>query len=261
MPPKALVVRTAGTNCDLETVFAFETAGAIAERVHVNRLIEAPALMDAYQILVIPGGFSYGDDLGAGRVLATQMAAHLQEPLRRFLERGGVMLGICNGFQVLVKGGLLPGPVNKAERPFTQTATVTYNDSGRFEDRWIHLRADTDNCVFLEKGEVICLPIAHGEGKVIPRDEKQLEALRRRGMVALRYVSADGSDAKGFPENPNGSIDNIAALADATGRILGLMPHPERHLSPWQHPQWTRRPPAAEGDGLRFFRRAVKYFK
>ena len=261
MPPRALILRTAGTNCDRETEFAFATAGAAPERVHVNRLIENPALLDDYQILCIPGGFSYGDDLGAGRVLASQLAVHVSDRLRKFLDRGGLALGICNGFQVLVKMGLLPGPVNKHDGPFSQTATVTYNDSGRFEDRWVYLRADTDQCVFLEKGEVIYLPVAHGEGKVIPRDAQQLAALRRLGRVALRYVAQDGSDAAGFPANPNGSIDNIAGLTDATGRILGLMPHPERHLTGLHHPQWTRKGLAPEGDGLRFFRRAVQYFK
>ena len=188
MPPKALILRTAGTNCDLETHYALETAGATAERLHVNRLIENPKLVDGFQILCLPGGFSYGDDLGAGRVLASQIVVHLRERLQRFLERGNLALGICNGFQVLVKTGLLPGPVSDDEEPLAQTVTVTYNDSGRFEDRWVHLRADSDHCVFLERGETLYLPVAHGEGKVIPRDEAHRKALGRLGRVALRYV-------------------------------------------------------------------------
>jgi phosphoribosylformylglycinamidine synthase len=267
MPPKALILRTAGINCDLETEFAFTSAGALAERVHVNRLIENPALLDGYQILCVPGGFSYGDDLGAGRVLAAQLVVHLRDRLRRFIDDGKLALGICNGFQVLVKTGLLPGPVEEklGTDPslfFAQTVTVTYNDSGRFEDRWVHLRSDSDHCIFLEKGEIVTLPIAHGEGKVIPTDAAHLAALRRLGRIALRYVGPDGSDSPPFPFNPNGSIDAIAGLTDSTGRVFGLMPHPERHLSGLQHPAWTRQAhgPAAEGDGMRVFRRAVKYF-
>lgn len=260
MPPKAIIIRTAGTNCDRETQFAIESAGATAERIHVNRLIEKPSLLDEGQILLVPGGFSYGDDLGAGRVLAGQIIVHLRDQMRRFIDSGKLIMGICNGFQVLVKTGLLPGPAVDGDDPGVQTATVTYNDCGRFEDRWVHLRADSDHCVYLEKGEVIYLPIAHGEGKVIPQDEVHLDAWRAAGRIALRYVDAQGRDAAGYPANPNGAIDNIAALTDATGRVLGLMPHPERHVTGLQHPQWTRSGPADEGDGLRLFRRAVEYF-
>ncbi len=260
MPPKAIIIRTAGTNCDRETEFAVTSAGGTAERLHINQLIENPALLDQGQILCVPGGFSYGDDLGAGRVLASQIIVHLREQMRRFVDAGKLVLGICNGFQVLVKTGLLPGPVLEGDDPTVQTATVTYNDSGKFEDRWVHLRADTDHCVFLKKGEVIYLPIAHGEGKVIPQDEAHLDAWRRAGRIALRYVAADGGENPPYPANPNGAIDNIAGLTDETGRVLGLMPHPERHVSGLQHPQWTRNGPAEEGDGMRLFTRAVEYF-
>ncbi|MBN2583894.1 MAG: phosphoribosylformylglycinamidine synthase I [Planctomycetes bacterium] len=260
MPPKALVLRTAGTNCDRETEFAFQTAGAAADRVHVNRLIAEPQLLDGYQILCLPGGFSYGDDLGAGRVLASQLLVHLRDRLADFIARGNLAIGICNGFQVLVKTGLLPGPVGDDTSPMQQTTTVTYNDSGKFEDRWVHLRVDTDHCVFLEKGEIIYLPIAHGEGKVIPLDKEHRQALERLGRVALRYVGPNGEDDPGYPGNPNGSLGDIAGMTDATGHILGLMPHPERHLTGYQHPQWTRLGAKDEGDGLRLFTRAVKFF-
>ena len=261
MPPKALILRTAGTNCDRESAFAFETAGAVAERIHVNRLIENPHLLDDFQILCLPGGFSYGDDLGAGRVLASQIVVHFRDRVQKFLDRGNLAIGICNGFQVLVKTGLLPGPVSKDEPLFAQTVTVTYNDSGKFEDRWVHLRADTDRCVFLAKGEIIYLPVAHGEGKVIPLNEEHRKTLAKLGRVALRYVGPAGQDKPGYPANPNGSLGDIAGLCDATGRVLGLMPHPERHLTGLQHPTWTRMGPAAEGDGRRMFTRAVAYFK
>jgi phosphoribosylformylglycinamidine synthase len=261
MPPRALILRTAGTNCDRESQFAFETAGGTAERIHVNRLIEDPTLLDEFQILCVPGGFSYGDDLGAGRVLASQIVVHFRDRVQQFLDRGNLAIGICNGFQVLVKTGLLPGPVSDDEPQFAQTTTVTYNDSGKFEDRWVYLRVDTDQCVFLEKDEIIYLPIAHGEGKVIPKSEEHRDALDAEGRIAVRYVGPNGEDKPGYPWNPNGSLGDIAGLADATGRVLGLMPHPERHLTGLQHPQWTRNGAAPEGDGLRLFRRAVSYFK
>jgi phosphoribosylformylglycinamidine synthase subunit PurQ / glutaminase len=261
MPPKALILRTAGINCDLESTYAFEKAGASAERIHVNRLIENPKLLDDFQILCVPGGFSYGDDLGAGRVLASQIVVHFRDRVQAFLSRGNLAIGICNGFQVLVKTGLLPGPVDGDEDPFAQTVTVTYNDSGKFEDRWVHLRVDTDQCVFLEKGETLYLPVAHGEGKVIPSDEQHRKTLSKLGRVALRYVGPDGEAKPGYPWNPNGSLGDIAALTDATGHVLGLMPHPERHVSGLQHPQWTRNGAAPEGEGLRLFTRAVGYFK
>jgi len=261
MPPKALVLRTAGINCDRETEFAFEAAGAEAERVHVNRLIENPKALDSYQILCLPGGFSYGDDLGAGRVLASQLLVHLRDRLAASINRGTLVIGICNGFQVLVKTGLLPGPVNGDAEPFAQTTTVTYNDSGKFEDRWVHLRVDTDHCVFLEKGELLYLPVAHGEGKVIPLDKEHRQALDKLGRLALRYVGPTGQNDPGYPGNPNGSLGDIAGMTDATGHILGLMPHPERHLTGHHHPQWTRLGAKEEGDGLRLFTRAVKYFK
>jgi len=261
MPPKALILRTAGTNCDLESAYAFESSGATAERIHVNRLIENPKLLDDFQILCLAGGFSYGDDLGAGRVLASQIVVHFRDRVQAFLDRGNLAIGICNGFQVLVKTGLLPGPVADGEASFAQTTTVTYNDSGKYEDRWVHLRVDTDRCVFLQKGEILYLPVAHGEGKVIPSSDEHLQALKRLGRVALRYVGPKGEDHPGYPANPNGAIDDIAGLCDATGRVLGLMPHPERHLTGLQHPSWTRQGPAAEGDGRRIFSRAVAYFQ
>ena len=260
MPVRALVLRTAGTNCDLETQFAWEQAGAKAERVHINRLIEEPKRLARYQILTIPGGFSYGDDISGGKIFANQLVHHLADVLQEFLEADRLVLGICNGFQVLVKCGLLPGL--KDGRPtLTQGATLTSNDSGLFEDRWTHLRADTDRCAFLRKGERIALPVAHGEGKFIPAPQAGLEKLEAAGQVALRYVGPTGETGAGYPWNPNGSVGDVAGICDPTGRILGLMPHPERHLLPWHHPQWTRLGAREAGDGLALFQRGVKYFK
>jgi len=259
MPIKALVLRTAGTNCDVETQFAWQQAGAEADRVHINRLIEAPAILDDYQVLTVPGGFSYGDDISAGKILANQVVHHLAGAVAEFLEKDRLVLGICNGFQVLVKAGLLPGGPDG--RPsLRQGATVTANDRGLFDDRWVRLRVDTDRCVFLRKGEVLEMPIAHAEGKFVPAEDVSVDALDDAGQVAVRYVGPDGEAGAGFPWNPNGSVGDVAGLCDRTGRIFGLMPHPERHISPWHHPQWTRRPAVEEGDGLRVFRRGVAYF-
>jgi len=268
MPVRALVLRTAGTNCDAETEFAWQKAGARADRVHVNRLIENPKRLARYQILTIPGGFSYGDDISAGKIFANQLVHHLAGAIRQFLEADRLVLGICNGFQVLVKCGLLPG-TDDGRPTLAQAATLTSNDSGLFEDRWIRLRVETDRCVFLEKGESLYLPVAHAEGKFVPAQEMPVEKLQRAGQVALRYVGPDGKAGAGYPWNPNGSVGDVAGLCDPTGRILGLMPHPERHCLPWHHPQWTRlapREPALSevegaGDGLRVFQRGVKYFR
>jgi len=259
MAVRALVLRTAGINCDAETEFAWQQAGARADRIHVNRLIEDPRRLMEYQVLTIPGGFSHGDDIAAGKILANQLVHHLADVVQEFLAAGRLVLGICNGFQVLVKCGLLPGSPDG--RPtLTQTATLTSNDSGLFVDRWVRLRTDTDRCPFLAGGETLDLPVAHGEGKFIPGDASPLAHLEAAGQVALRYVGPDGRDGAGHPWNPNGSVGDVAGLCDPTGRVLGLMPHPERHVLPWHHPQWTRRPPKDAGDGLALFRRGVAYF-
>jgi phosphoribosylformylglycinamidine synthase len=260
MAVRALVLRTAGINCDVETQFAWEMAGAQAERVHINRLIENPRLMADYQILTVPGGFSYGDDIASGKIFANQIVHHLADAIQEFLAKDRLVLGICNGFQVLVRCGLLPG--SEGGRPsLVPSATLTNNDSGKFEDRWVHLRTDSDRCPFLKKGEQFDLPVAHGEGKFIPGAAAQLAQLEKAGQVALRYVDENGRTGPGYPANPNGSASDIAGICDPTGRILGLMPHPERHALPWHHPQWTRLPKKKYGDGLAMFKRGVGYFK
>jgi len=259
MPVKALVLRAAGTNCDVETEFAWRQAGAEAERVHVNRLIENPKILRRFQVLTIPGGFSYGDDIAAGKILANQLVHHLADAVHAFLQADRLVLGICNGFQVLVRCGLLPGTPD-GRVTLSQQATLTNNDCGLFVDRWVRLRADTDRCPFLKAGEELALPVAHGEGKFVLGPGLSVEALQEAGQVALRYVGPDGRPGAGYPWNPNGSVSDIAGVCDPTGRILGLMPHPERHVLPWHHPEWTRRPPAKAGHGLALFARAVAYF-
>jgi len=279
---KVIVLRTAGTNCDEETCHAFQLAGAQAQRVHVNRLIEEPRLLHNYQILALPGGFSYGDDIAAGKILANQLIHHFRAQVEEFIAADKLVIGICNGFQVLVKAGILPG-LNEpalaargyaahqehahAAQDYTtqeggngaiQQATITYNDSGKFEDRWVYLEPGTDKCVFINPGERIYLPVAHGEGKVCFAEEAILEQVKKDGLVAFRYVDKEGNFG-GYPVNPNGSTDHIAGLCDPTGRVLGLMPHPERHVHPTHHPRWTREK-RDKGDGLNIFENAVKYF-
>jgi phosphoribosylformylglycinamidine synthase len=253
--PRALVLRAAGSNCDAETEYAFAKAGAEAERVHVNRLLEASARLDDYQIFAVPGGFTYGDDIAAGKILANQLVHHLADSLKAFVERGGLVLGICNGFQVLAKMGLLPGIGNGR-----QTATLAANDSGRFEARWVRLESRGSNSVFFPDEARITLPVAHGEGKFVAREESILDALETGRQVVFRYVAPDGGPPS-YPENPNGSQRDIAGVSDPTGRVLGMMPHPERYVEPTHHPRWTRegldRPP----QGLAVFTNAVRHFK
>jgi phosphoribosylformylglycinamidine synthase len=259
---KAIVFRAAGINCDLETQHAFELAGAQADRVHINRIIEDKSLLDQYQVLVIPGGFSYGDDVAAGKILANQIKHHLYDRLRKFIDDGKLVLGICNGFQVLVKAGILPGNNGSNE----QSVTITYNDSNKFEDRWVYLSPQTAKCVFIEQGRQIYLPVAHGEGKIVTKDQQTLDKLQQEGFVAFKYVDENGNEGA-YPVNPNGSIGSIAGLTDSTGRVLGLMPHPERHIRSTQHPHWTRRTShesrvtihEKEPDGMTIFNNAVKY--
>ena len=258
---KAIVTRAAGVNCDVETAFALESAGASADRVHVNRMIAEPALLDDYQILVFPGGFSYGDDVAAGKILANQLVHHLADAVRKFVDDGKLVLGICNGFQILVKSGLLPGAENgRSNNLDDPSVSITNNDSGKFEDRWTYLQPATDRCVFINPGRRIYLPIAHGEGKVVTKDAQTLDKLRLDGHIAFRYVDADGNEGP-FPVNPNGSMDSIAALTDPTGRILGLMPHPERFMHPTQHPHWTRSKEPVRPDGTTIFNNAVNYVR
>ena len=254
----AIVLRAAGVNCDEETLYALQLAGAAAQRIHINRVIENLSLLDKYQICVFPGGFSYGDDVSAGKILANQIIHHVCQALKKFIEDGKLVLGICNGFQVLVKTGILPGthPGESGELP----VTITDNDSGKFEDRWVYLEPASDRCVFIEPGRRIYLPVAHGEGKVVTKDQKVLEEIKSGRYVAFRYVDKDGNTGP-FPVNPNGSADSIAGLTDSTGRILGLMPHPERHIHRTQHPHWRRLNDGEGADGSNIFENAVKYVK
>jgi phosphoribosylformylglycinamidine synthase len=252
----ALIVRAAGTNCDRETAYAFELAGAQTETAHINRLIEGERRMGAYDILVIPGGFSFGDDVAAGKILAVSLMRELGEDIRAFVAAKKPVLGICNGFQALVRMGLLPNLDGK----FAQTAALTENDTNRYEDRWVHLKCVSKKCIFTSYDSIVEYPVAHGEGKFVAKDEALLDALFDNGQVVYRYADSRGNPGP-FPVNPNGSPRDIAAVCDPGGTVLGLMPHPERHVFGYQHPRWTREGLKEEGDGLALFRNAVEYVK
>jgi phosphoribosylformylglycinamidine synthase I len=258
-PPRVIILRAPGTNCDHETAFAFEKAGGSARRTHINELLANPGLTRDSQILCIPGGFSYGDDIAAGRILGNQIRHHLGDVLQEFKAAGKLVLGICNGFQVLMRSGLLLPDDDQGE-----PATLTWNDSTRYQDLWVHLGANAGSCVFLRGVERMYLPVAHAEGKFVPRDQSQLEKLREHQQVVLQYINPEMGKATDsqlpFPANPNGSIANIAGVTDETGRVLGLMPHPERHLERTHHPRWTRGEGRDPGDGFVVFRNAVQYF-
>jgi phosphoribosylformylglycinamidine synthase I len=254
---RAIVLRAAGINCDMETEYALELAGAKAKRMHINRIIEDKTLLDEFQIIVFPGGFSYGDDVAAGKILANQIIHHLYESIRKFIDDGKLVLGICNGFQVLVKTGILPGDNSTKHQ---EEVTITYNDSGKFEDKWVYLAPQTDKCIFIEPGRQIYLPVAHAEGKVVTKDDATLDKLKSEGHVAFKYVDENGKEGD-YPINPNGSMDSIAGLTDTTGRILGLMPHPERFVRPTQHPHWSRLKEKPASDGMTIFNNAVKYIQ
>jgi phosphoribosylformylglycinamidine synthase len=247
MSVRAIVLRTAGTNCDAETVHAMELAGAEVRCVHLNRVLESPGVLEEFAIAVVPGGFSYGDDIAAGRIFAAELSSRLGDALRAFVRRGRLLAGICNGFQVLVKTDLLPGAT---EGSSDQTATLTHNSSGRFVDRWVRLRSGGGRCVWTRGIDALELPVAHGEGRFVCASAEVGRALDNSGQVALRYATP--------AENPNGSDDDIAGVCDASGLVFGLMPHPERYVSPYQHYAWTTQADLpAEGAGLAIFRNAV----
>lgn len=270
--PPALLVRAAGTNCEHETAHGWHLAGAEPRIVHLLELLEMPAMLDQARILTIPGGFSYGDDISAGRIFGAQLRRKLSARIRDFVDRGGLVLGICNGLQVLVAAGLLP------DAELARHCTVTGNRVPGYQDRWVTLRASDDTrCVFLEPGRTYELPMGHGEGRIMFRSNGHLDAARQAGCLAIRYADVPaavhaGSDtgqtavdrAHGLHAgdsgvwlgNPNGSTDNLAGMCNPTGRVFGLMPHPDRFLDWTQHPAWsslTQREP----DGLAIFRRAV----
>ncbi|MDD4924131.1 MAG: phosphoribosylformylglycinamidine synthase I [Dehalococcoidales bacterium] len=251
---KTLVLRAPGTNCDMEAAFAFEKAGADVSMVHIGELIRREKKLADYRIMVLPGGFTYGDDLGSGKVIANEIVTKLGDDVKLFVENGGLIIGICNGFQILVKSGLLPDPshLNKIQK-----TTLTNNDSGKFECRWVNLKVNPEsNCIFTKGIAKMYLPVAHGEGKFVA-DAETLKAVD----VAVYYADANDTPTMSYPDNPNGSLNCIAGICDSSGRIFGLMPHPERYVTGSQHPRWTDESFSEQGNGFKIFENAVDWVK
>jgi phosphoribosylformylglycinamidine synthase subunit PurQ / glutaminase len=256
--PNALILYATGTNRDTEAFQAMEAAGAAPQVIHINQLRAGEKRWRDYEILVLPGGFSYADALGAGRLLALDLQVYFADQVRAFVDSGKAVIGICNGFQALVKAGLLP------ETRQSQAATLSFNASGHFECRWVTLAPRSKTCIWtldLERNHpsgLITCPVAHGEGRFIVKEQQLLERLLTNDQVALTYVYPDGSAVLGaYPYNPNGSVADIAGICNPTGNVLGLMPHPENHIYPHQHPRWAR---GESGRlGLVLFQNGVKY--
>ena len=283
MRPKALILHANGINRDLEAANAFEEAGADADIVHINQLRAGDAKWEDYQILCIPGGFSYADALGGGKLMALEMNVFFSDQVREFVESGKPVIGICNGFQALVKAGILPDlpasrpaaaerkkPVAKGKAKIKTApkakaslhagrATLTFNESGRFECRWIYLKPVSQKCVWTRDLEdLVYCPVAHGEGRFLLGDPKALKTLEAQDQLALAYVFPDGESANGtYPDNPNGSFADIAGTCTGKGNVLGLMPHPEDHIYEWQHPRFGRGERGQQG--LEIFLNGVDY--
>ncbi len=266
--PRALVLTGYGINCDEETRYAFEKAGAEAKIVHINDLIDDRKMLDGYQIFSFPGGFSFGDDTGSGKALAHRILNNLLDEFRAFIERDTLMLGICNGFQVMANIGVVPGlagPIGETE------VSLEHNETSRYECRWVDCAIERNTpCIFVKGMERLHVPVAHGEGRFYaPR--RKLEDIERNDLVVMRYAMPGGGRAAGkYPYNPNGSLSDIAAVCDTTGRIMGMMPHPERHIFFTHREDWTLlkekmmregRPVPEEGEGLAIFKNAVRYFQ
>ncbi|MCS7113578.1 MAG: phosphoribosylformylglycinamidine synthase I [Candidatus Bathyarchaeota archaeon] len=255
MKVRTLILRVPGTNCDQETVEAFEEAGSHVDLKHINSLIRDSTRLDDYHIFCIPGGFSYGDDLGAGKILACQLKYRLRRPIERFISEGKIILGICNGFQALVKAGLLPGLNGAFNR---QEATLALNEGGLFVDRWVYVRCEETRCKPLNSlaKTIFYMPVNHAEGRFIA-PPSILDVLEDDGYIVFRYVDPYGSISREW--NPNGSMNNIAGICNMDGNIVGLMPHPEKHIHQYTHPSWTRLDRMSNVNCLRLFKALVDY--
>ena len=274
MAPRVAVLFGFGINCDHETKAVFEMVGAQAERIHVNRFVSGDADLSTYDILAVPGGFSFGDHLGSGRLLGNRMRFAMRESLMSLVNAGKPIIGICNGFQVLVKTGLLPGPDTGRSPDFLQRGSLTLNDSGRYEDRWVTLEFDPESpCIWTKGMDRIECPVRHGEGKYVMPSPEDLDRLSEHHQLTVRYVDPSTPVGAGitdeplpYPLSPNGSMRNIAGICDASGLVFGLMPHPEAIYARWLHPEHTRHATSDtdgmdgwEGQGLQIFRNAVEY--
>lgn len=253
--PKVCILKADGINCDEELFYAFEKYGGLPQYVHINELRTKSKRLKAYQILAIPGGFSYGDDVVSGKILATELISFLKEQLNEFIEKKGLIIGICNGFQVLVRTGLLP--FNHLGQ---MDATLAQNQSGHFECRFVKIKIEDSKAVFLEpfKGEIIDIAVNHGEGRFYA-PLNGLAKIEKGDLVFCRYVNGTGNPTQKYPANPNGTLNAIAGVTDPTGRILGLMPHPEKIVEITQHPNWRRGNVEAKGGII--FESMIKFAK
>lgn len=259
---RACIIRVGGTNCDFETKVALEDLGLEADVVHMNQLLKGRVRLEDYQLLVIPGGFSYGDYVRAGAIWGKKLTSKLRKDLERFVDEGKAVVGICNGFQVLVESGVLPGLNGLSEYPEVALAT---NSSAKYECRWVYLKHQASRCKLLskvEKGTVLRIPVGHGEGRFVASKEV-LDEILDSGLVVFTYCKPDGSPAnEEYPYNPNGSMLDIAALCNPQGNVMGMMPHPERAYFGWQLPDWTRfDDPPAYGDGRIILESIADYVK
>jgi phosphoribosylformylglycinamidine synthase len=262
--PKAIVITGNGTNCEREAAEACRLGGFDADIVHISDMLTGQVTLDGYHFLNLTGGFLDGDDLGSAKVQANRLkyatvegsGERLFEQLARFIERGAPVLGVCNGFQLMVKMGLLPG----WDGDLTQVATLTFNDGGRFEDRWVELAVDAESpCVFTRGIEEISLPVRHGEGKFFA-DGHVIDRIENEKLATVRYMDREtGEPTMEYPGNPNGSLAAIAGICSPSGLLFGLMPHPEAYLHRVNHPRWTREELPEEGAGVAFFINAFKY--
>ena len=256
--PNVCVLNAQGINCNQETAFAFEQAGGRAEQVHISQLVSGDRSLDDYQIFALSGGFSYGDDIQSGRILGLEIQTQMSDELNRFVAASGLIIGICNGFQVLTETGLLPtGQINPRR---SKKVSLVHNQNGQFIDNWCNLLVEDSRCVFIDDkalGHTIELPIAHGEGRVVGADDETLWRLDDNHQVVFRYINEQGEITEEFPDNPNGSFDGITGICDETGQVLGMMPHPERFVTPTQHPNWRRRPDLV-AQGLPIFKAMVR---
>lgn len=256
MKPRVAIIFSDGLNREQETFYAFKLANGDPEIVHLNDLISGEKTLEDYQIVTFPGGFSYGDDVLSSKILATKVLYRLREQVENFLKSDKLVLGICNGFQMLTRIGALPfqslGNID---------ATLIFNDSAKFESRFVKLRVEETNCVFTKgmEGQTFEVPIAHGEGKFIA-PEKTLKKIEDQKLVVFRYVNYLGHATEQYPANPNGSVRAIAGITDPSGKILGLMPHPECHVKRTQHPNWNSFPADQIPKPRKIFENAVKYF-
>jgi phosphoribosylformylglycinamidine synthase len=257
---RTLIITGFGLNCENETAAAFKLVGAESEKIHLSDMLSGNKKIGSFHILAFIGGFSFGDHLGAGTVLANKLKHKLKKEIESFIADGKLLIGICNGFQTISRMGLVPALDGNY---FVQEVALAHNDSGLFRDDWVYLKANPASpCIFTSGIDIIRLPVRHGEGK-FTADKNVLKKIKDKNLIALQYCDEKGNTECGFPANPNGSQMNIAGICDERGRIFGLMPHPEAFLSPFNAPDWTEKKInnelLDEGHGLKIFRNAVRY--